>query len=78
MNEPETGQINTDCHQQFLPAFEQWLDRQNLSPEGAEAANEIVLFLKMPVIPGPLRWMFADAVLRLATAFRGADPTWRQ
>jgi hypothetical protein len=53
--------------------FEEWLDRQTLTPEVAEAANTVLRFLRMPEVPPPLRGMLAEAVRGLQ-----ADPTWRQ
>jgi hypothetical protein len=46
----------------LLPEFETWCDRQNFTPSGAEAANLVLRFLKMPVVPRPLLEAFAEAV----------------
>jgi hypothetical protein len=42
--------------------FEDWLDRHTLTPEAAEAANLVLRFLRMPVVPRPLLEAFAEAV----------------
>jgi hypothetical protein len=46
----------------LLPEFETWCDRQNFTLEEAEAANDVLRFLRMPEVPPPLRGMLAEAV----------------
>ena len=54
----------------LLPEFEAWLDCQNLTEDGAEAANEIIRFLKQDECREHCSCELADAVQRLAAAIQ--------
>lgn len=68
----QTGAADTPLTQQtefriaLCSEFEDWIDRQTFTPEDAAAAEQALLFLRLPYIPQPLMAKFAEAVRTLA------------